>query len=122
LDHLIGRFIEAMKRAQRFDDALVILSSDHSWRQDPERKKGRDRVPVCHIPLIVKLPGQRRSLAVTTRFTHQSLGELIRYALTAGPDPEVGIESLLAALPADQDARCPMPDVQGSRSVICERK
>jgi len=30
LDHLIGRFIEAMKRAQRFDDALVILSSDHS--------------------------------------------------------------------------------------------
>jgi len=96
LDDLIGRFIEAMKSARRFDDALVILSSDHSWHQEPERKKGRFKGSICHVPLIVKLPGQRRPLEVTTRFTHQNLGELIRYAMTVGPEPESDIESLLA--------------------------
>jgi len=96
LDRLIGQFTQATREAGRFDDALVILTSDHSWRFDPARKAGEITSPVTHVPLLVKLPGQRESVSVSDRFETRELGCLIRWAL--GPDAEpLRIDSFVKA-------------------------
>lgn len=87
LDRLIGRFVQAMQDAERFDDALVIVTSDHSWRFDPARKSGKIDAPVTHVPLLVKLPGQRDSVSISDRFENRSLGSLIQWALGPQASP-----------------------------------
>jgi hypothetical protein len=84
LDRQIGAFVQVMREAGRFDDALVILTSDHSWRFDPDRKTGKLTAPVTHVPLLVKLPGQHESIVLSSRFETRDIGSLIRWAL--GPD------------------------------------
>jgi hypothetical protein len=81
LDRLIGQFVRAMREAGRWDDALAIMTSDHSWRFDPDRKAGRINTPVTHVPLLVKLPAQRESVSVSARFENRELGCLIRWAM-----------------------------------------
>ncbi len=82
-DRLIGRFVGAMKDAGRFDDALVIFTSDHAWPEDPEWKAGWRTEPRTHVPLIVKMPGQKHPLTVTSRFETRTIGSLIECALQA---------------------------------------
>ncbi len=84
MDKAVGEFVSAMKEAGRFDDALLILTSDHGWTFDPNRKPpsgarktGETGTPLTHVPLMVKLPGQRRSISVETRFETRSLRMLI---------------------------------------------
>jgi len=88
VDTLVGEFTTAMKEVGSFEDALIIVTSDHSWRKDPDRKSGRQTAPVTHVPLIVKLPGQDSSFQVASRFDAKNLGGLIEAALVAGATPE----------------------------------
>ncbi|MCH8147441.1 MAG: sulfatase-like hydrolase/transferase [Planctomycetes bacterium] len=81
LDELIGEIVTAAKRVGRFDDAMIILTSDHTWRYDPARDTGEITCPNTHVPLIVKLPNQKRNLPVTGQFTNSKLGALIAWAL-----------------------------------------
>jgi hypothetical protein len=87
VDVLAGRFIAAMKQSDKFDDALVIFTSDHSWREDPGRRTGRISDALSHVPLMIKLPKQQRPLSVASRFEHRQLGALIAHALRMGGDP-----------------------------------
>jgi hypothetical protein len=84
LDGFIGQIVQVMRESGRFDDALLIVTSDHSWRFDPARKTGKVKSPLTHVPLLVKLPGQHESVSVTERFETRTLGSLIRWGL--GPD------------------------------------
>ena len=88
LDAIIGELVTAMKDAGRFDEALIIMTSDHSWRDDPSRCSGKTAAPVTHVPLIVKLSGQDQARQVTARFETRFLGTLIAAALQAGNPPE----------------------------------
>jgi len=81
LDHNIGQFTAALKRAGRFDDALVIMTSDHSWRHDPDHLSGRITGSLTHVPLFIKLPGQQRRFDVTDCVESRTLQPLIEYAL-----------------------------------------
>ncbi len=76
MDTLIGELIDVLTSSGRFDDALLVFTSDHSWRVDPlfdhiyvshglDRLypaflTGLDPVPsdITHVPLIVKHPHQ----------------------------------------------------------------
>lgn len=57
LDRVIGRFIGVLHRAGKYDDALIILTSDHTWRHDPAKDRDLTDDELTHVPLIVKLPG-----------------------------------------------------------------
>ncbi|HPD30273.1 MAG TPA: sulfatase-like hydrolase/transferase [Phycisphaerae bacterium] len=94
LDRLIGEFVQAMHGAGRFDDALVIVTSDHSWRFDPARKSGTIVTPVTHVPLLIKLPGQQTPVSISNRFETRRLGSLIRWVIASPPSPGQ-IESLV---------------------------
>jgi len=78
LDVVIGRFVEAMKRAGKYDNALVIMTSDHSWRLDYTYEgRLRDGEELRHVPLFVKLPGQKQPRRIAERFELNRLREAI---------------------------------------------
>lgn len=85
LDVRLGAFLDLLEAQGRLESALVVITSDHSWRADPLRRSGLH--PVDHVPLIVKLPGQTETLAVHTEFSMYRIAELIEFCLRAGPTP-----------------------------------
>lgn len=87
-DELIGRFVERLKRTGRYDTALIVLTSDHVWRLDPE-KPPYDRIaidremnsPLRHVPLFIKFPGQEKGVTNNILTPTLSLYPLIASAL-----------------------------------------
>jgi arylsulfatase A-like enzyme len=63
-DHALGELVRALESAGVFDDALVVLTSDHG---ELLGEKGRFShqlyvdEPLMHVPLILKLPGGERA-------------------------------------------------------------
>lgn len=84
LDVFVGRLVEIMRQAGTFDQALVVLTSDHSWRWDPNRQNGTLNAPRTHVPLLVKMPLQREAVPVSSRVETHRLAGLLRWA--SGPD------------------------------------
>ena len=62
VDRLIGRLMDRLREQQVYDDALIIVTSDHgaSYLQGfPRRALTYDTAPdIALVPLFVKLPGQ----------------------------------------------------------------
>jgi hypothetical protein len=88
LDHVIGGLMDQLRKAGKFDDALIIMTSDHSWRYDPDtRLRAETR---RWVPLLVKLPGQHRGLEVETPFPNTKLSAFVRHTVSGNSgDPEV---------------------------------
>lgn len=101
-DRLIGEFVDAMKRADRFDDALIIMTSDHGWRLDPERRGNQVHTPVTHVPLLIKLPHQERAVSVTTHFETRHLRAIITAGVQGVLQPDE-IDDVLTPLVARAD-------------------
>jgi hypothetical protein len=77
LDALLGAFVHSLRAAGKFDDALVVLTSDHGWRCDPDRAAGQ-ALPVRRVPLLVKAPHQAVSRTEDQPFELKDLGRLIQ--------------------------------------------
>jgi hypothetical protein len=77
-DTLIGRFVGMLKERGTYDRSLLIITSDHSWRKDPERDWDK---PNTHVPLFIKLPHQRTSAISRKRLELIELGKLIEEVL-----------------------------------------
>jgi choline-sulfatase len=76
-DEIVGRLIDSLKRRQLYDDALVVLLSDHGegLGDHGEQEHGlflyRDTI---RVPLVIKLPGRRDAgRRVTTPVQHIDL-------------------------------------------------
>ena len=74
LDAKIGELVAAMKAAGTWNNSLLVLTSDHGWRNDPARQPGDD---LRHVPLMVKLPGHTEPRQVDADIELSRLGELI---------------------------------------------
>ena len=111
LDKLIGEFMDRLKAVRKFDDALVILTSDHSWRMDYTRdgvlSEGDE---VCHVPLIIKCPQQKIPRDVAQTFSLIQLGPIIDSAFS-GKGDDASVLNLLRqnVLPVKKQRR-PGPD------------
>ncbi len=114
LDRFIGGCVAAMKQRGTFDDALIIMTSDHSWRYETDP---RFAGPMTHVPLIIKLPGQTAPRQFDGRFDNHRLGALIARVLNprgASSGPDAVLDAILAPppggdLPGDQNAAGPIP-------------
>ena len=66
VDHLIGRLLDRLRELRIYDEALVIVTSDHgaSYRDGvPRRVLTHDNyADVVLVPLLIKLPGQREGV------------------------------------------------------------
>jgi hypothetical protein len=69
-DRLVGDLIGRLRDAGAYDDALVIITADHgaSYREGRSRRQPRPEEhnlsDVLQVPLLMKLPGQRRGEVV----------------------------------------------------------
>jgi len=62
LDRKIGELIDRLKEKEIYDDALIIVTADHSRtfsRKHFIRKMTTENAELLHVPLIVKRPGQK---------------------------------------------------------------
>ncbi|MBI3767419.1 MAG: sulfatase [Deltaproteobacteria bacterium] len=62
-DEMLARIIAELKRRGRYDDALIIVTSDHGEILGEHGLAGHGVAPyeeLLHVPLVVKLPGGRR--------------------------------------------------------------
>lgn len=101
MDRQAGEFIAAMKKTGKFDNALIIMTGDHTWRYDPAHKENADENYLTHVPLIVKLPNQRRALSIDSRYETYKLGQLIAQVLN-NTEPE-GVRQLVSPMPSGAD-------------------
>jgi len=75
VDHFLGEIISALEVAGRYDGATIIVTSDHSWRFDPDimhTELSDDPFAATerrHVPLIVKNPGQNH-MSIHTNITY----------------------------------------------------
>ena len=60
-DRIIGQIIAQLESSGRFDNALLVVTSDHGCRYDPTENRDRWKTaPVFRrVPLLFKLPGQK---------------------------------------------------------------
>jgi hypothetical protein len=86
LDRWIGWFLDVLTTAGMYDDALVILTSDHGWNSKNLR----------HVPLIVKLPGQTKAATIDSPFGNYQLRPLLN-AVMEGKDGEPALRSTVRA-------------------------
>ena len=67
VDRLLGRLMDRLREQEVYDDALIIVTSDHgaSYRQGVPRRVLTDdnASDIALVPLFVKLPGQRAGVA-----------------------------------------------------------
>jgi len=83
---LIGKAVATMKTRGTFDDALLIITSDHSWHSDPDKQENHIDSEATHVPLIVKLPGQQSPFSTNSPFVTSNLGSLITHVLKTDGD------------------------------------
>jgi sulfatase-like protein len=99
LDLVLGEAMAELDSAGLLDRALVIVTSDHSWKHDPDSSLRAAPGAPTWVPLIVKLPHQTAGHLVPERFCLGQLGALLQRVmdttLTArnGPREVAGLPS-----------------------------
>jgi hypothetical protein len=99
LDTLVGQIVDTLRQSGKFDRALLVLTSDHGWRFDPDPafKTGTDWKR--HVPLVVKLPGQRKPLAVDKPFGNNQLRPLLEAVFSGQTDASRLLETIGVGAP-----------------------
>ena len=98
LDRVVARLVGRLRAAGRYDDALVIMNSDHAWRNDPSLPH-TPGPRVRHVPLLVKAPGQRSPHTVDAPMVLNRIGSLVQ-AAAAGTLDESAAARLIEAITA----------------------
>ena len=74
MDSVLGKFLAAIRAAGDFDDAMIVIASDHSWRLDYTYDGKLDEAgDVRHVPMFIKLPKQQSPSVVKKRTEMVSL-------------------------------------------------
>jgi len=81
LDEKIGEIISTLKESNKFDNSIIIMTSDHSLRYDPDYNKDNSLLEKHHIPLFIKIPYQKHSLEIDSKFNTFKLGSFINKSL-----------------------------------------
>ena len=101
VDGLVGQLIRACQDAGKYDNALIILTSDHSWRFDPDERMLR--ASPFHVPLMIKWPGQTSAQVIERQVSLVQLAPLIELALRGGSEQQA--LDIVAGLPAPKKPR-----------------
>jgi arylsulfatase A-like enzyme len=101
VDANIGRLIETLRRIGVYDDALIVLTSDHGeefWEHGRQGHGQSLHPELLRVPLLMKLPGMssRRRVAtdVSTTSIAPSILELCRIPVRRNDFSAPGLEAL----------------------------
>jgi len=78
VDLLVGEAMAGLDSVGLLDRALLIVTSDHSWKSDPDTAIRSAPEARIWVPLIVKLPYQTVGHRVPDRFCLGQLGALLQ--------------------------------------------
>lgn len=79
LDKIIGEIISTLRQSGKFDNSLIIMTSDHSWRMDPDLLEGKlPKDEGRHVPLLIKFPHQKKSRETEQKLNTAVLFEYIK--------------------------------------------
>ncbi|HZN97536.1 MAG TPA: sulfatase-like hydrolase/transferase, partial [Gemmatimonadales bacterium] len=78
VDLVLGEALAELDTAGVLDPALVIVTSDHSWKQEPDESLRAAPDARTWVPLIIKLPHQKGGYLVPTRFCLGQVGALLQ--------------------------------------------
>ena len=85
-DRTLGELRRALEEASKWDSSIVVVSSDHWWRQAEMVNGKRDE----RVPFMIKLAGQKTGMEYQKPFntilTRQLLIEVLRGNLTSPAD------------------------------------
>ena len=62
LDFYVSQIVARLKELDRFEGALVVLTSDHSWREETDPRALEQKEYGRRVPLIIKLPHQHNGV------------------------------------------------------------
>ena len=99
LDLVLGEAVAELDSAGLLDRALVIVTSDHSWKTEPDSSLRTAPGARTWVPLIVKLPYQRVGYRVPGRFCLGQLGALLQRVMDTTLTERNGLREL-AGLPS----------------------
>ncbi|HEY9015978.1 MAG TPA: sulfatase-like hydrolase/transferase, partial [Gemmatimonadales bacterium] len=81
LDLVLGEAVAELDSAGLLDPALLIVTSDHSWKTEPDSSLRSAPDAETWVPAFIKLPHQRHGVQVTRRFSMSQLGSLVQRVL-----------------------------------------
>ncbi len=64
VDRLVGEMVARLRVRGMYDEAMLIVTSDHNWVSEPVEALREQRTVV---PLVIKWPGQREGAVIATR-------------------------------------------------------
>jgi hypothetical protein len=103
VDHLVGEMVATLRTAGKFDQALLIITSDHGWRDDPDQTFRSLPKSERSVPLLIKLPGQRSGQVIEEEFCNNQLALLLEAVFRGQTDSEELVQ-LLQRLAAGRPA------------------
>ncbi|MDR0994375.1 MAG: sulfatase-like hydrolase/transferase [Verrucomicrobiota bacterium] len=84
MDFVIGKRMPRLREAGSWDASMVVLTSDHGWRESPsllEQGEKMEEEDPSHglrlVPLVVKFPSQKQPDVVEEPFETKKLHSLI---------------------------------------------
>ena len=78
VDLLVGEAMAGLDSVGLLDRALLIVTSDHSWKTDPDPSLQSAPEARTWVPLIIKLPHQTVGHRISNRFCLGQLGALLQ--------------------------------------------
>jgi hypothetical protein len=94
LDKLIGEIVETLRADNNFDDALLIMTADHGWRQDSDQEILQIPDFKKRVSLIVKLPGEKTGHVIDKEFCTNQFQPLFDAVFAGEKDPQVLLKIL----------------------------
>jgi hypothetical protein len=89
LDYTIGWIVRTLRELGQFESSLMIMTSDHSWRLEPDGPDYRTN-PFApqyrHVPLIIKWPGQSKGVVIEREYHLTDLHHLLGRTLNGRTD------------------------------------
>ena len=92
VDTVLGKLIAELKSNDKYDNSLIIVTSDHGWTTDPiyyKPEEGTDYWLVdwddqslkANIPFIMKMPQQKENITINEKFSLVATRDLLKLIL-----------------------------------------
>lgn len=78
VDSLIAEFVDRLRHHGKYENSTIVLTSDHTWREDPDLPQPLPEVVATRIPLLIKTARQRAGVRIYSPFSTLRLGEVLK--------------------------------------------
>jgi arylsulfatase A-like enzyme len=106
VDRSIGTILECLERCGLADDTIVVHTSDHGDSLGAHHLFGKETMfeEATRVPLLIRLPGQRRTKIVSHPVSHIDFVPTLLDALGQPTHPQCAGKSLLPLINEDASA------------------